>query len=69
MWEISIPFIIFGIIYMLAGLRVIKQWEKALTFTLGKYKGLRGAGLTWIMPGIQEIHRIDMRVRTLDVRP
>lgn len=69
MWEISIPFIIFGIIYILAGLRVIKQWEQALTFTLGKYKGLRGAGLTWIMLGIQELHRIDMRVRTLDVRP
>jgi regulator of protease activity HflC (stomatin/prohibitin superfamily) len=69
MWEIAIPIIIFGGIYFLSGLRVIKQWEQALIFTLGKYKGLRGAGLTWILPGIQILNRIDIRVRTLDVRP
>ena len=62
---ISIPF---GL-YLLSGFRVIPQWEVGLIFTLGKYTGSRPPGLTWILPGFQQIHRIDVRIRTMDVHP
>jgi regulator of protease activity HflC (stomatin/prohibitin superfamily) len=56
-------------IWFLSGLKVINQWEVALVFTLGKYKGLRTPGVTWILPGIQKLLRVDTRIRTMDVKP
>jgi len=60
---------LFIAIYLLRGLRVINQWEEGLIMTLGKYRGKRMPGLTWILPGIQTIIKIDTRIRTMDVKP
>jgi regulator of protease activity HflC (stomatin/prohibitin superfamily) len=36
--------------YIMVALKVAKQWEKAIVLHNGKYKGLRGPGLFWIIP-------------------
>ena len=36
--------------YILWALKVAQQWEKAVVLRLGKYQGLRGPGLFWIIP-------------------
>lgn len=54
-------------LYLLSGIRVIDQYEKAITFTLGKYTGTKEPGLRFIFPVIQRIQRVDMRVRALDI--
>ena len=51
------------LVYALAGLRQIQQWEVAMLFTFGRFKGKRGAGLYHYWPGIQRILRIDTRTR------
>lgn len=37
-------------LYILFALKVAKQWEKAVVLRLGKYQGLRGPGMFWIIP-------------------
>ena len=37
-------------IYILLALKVAQQWEKAVVLRLGKFRGLRGPGLFWIIP-------------------
>src|ERR1043166_2472779 len=45
--------------------RVAKQWERAVVLRLGKYVGLRGPGLFWIVPFVDSVTRwIDQRVIT-----
>ena len=45
--------------------RVAKQWERAVVLRLGKYVGLRGPGLFWIVPFLDSVARwIDQRVIT-----
>ena len=51
-----------GVVYFLAGLRQIDQWQAALRFTLGKLSGRVQPGLTWIAPGVQRLAKIDMRL-------
>ncbi|MBI3173482.1 MAG: slipin family protein [Chloroflexi bacterium] len=49
--------------YILFALKVASQWEKAVVLRLGKFKGLRGPGLFWIVPVIDTIPSwIDHRV-------
>lgn len=50
-------------IYILFALKVADQWEKAIVLRLGKFQGLRGPGMFWIVPIIDTIPNwIDHRV-------
>ncbi|KYF75909.1 hypothetical protein BE17_47295, partial [Sorangium cellulosum] len=53
--------------YLLSGLRQINQWEAALRFTLGKLTGRVSPGVTLFLPGIQELRRIDTRMKNRDL--
>jgi regulator of protease activity HflC (stomatin/prohibitin superfamily) len=45
--------------------KVARQWERAIVLRLGRYQGLQGPGLFWIIPGIDTISAwIDQRVIT-----
>jgi regulator of protease activity HflC (stomatin/prohibitin superfamily) len=50
-------------IYILFALKVASQWEKAVVLRLGRFKGLKGPGLFWIVPGIDIVSTwVDHRV-------
>jgi regulator of protease activity HflC (stomatin/prohibitin superfamily) len=53
--------------YLLLGLRQINQWEVALRFTLGRFGGRIGPGLTLFLPGFQQLKRIDTRTKNRDL--
>lgn len=63
--SIAVPIII--ILLLMAGLRVITQYELGVKFTLGKYVGLMQPGLRFVFPIIQKMYRIDMRTMVVDV--
>jgi regulator of protease activity HflC (stomatin/prohibitin superfamily) len=45
--------------------KVAQQWERGVVLRLGKYTGLRGPGLFWIIPGIDQVSSwIDQRIIT-----
>ncbi len=58
--------ILFGL-YLLAGIRIVYQYDRGVVFTLGKYSGTRDPGLTWVAPIFQNMHRVDMRIKTADI--
>jgi regulator of protease activity HflC (stomatin/prohibitin superfamily) len=50
----------------LTGLRVAQEYERGVIFRLGRFKGLRGPGLYWIIPlNIERAVRVDIRTRTV----
>ena len=54
-----------AVFILLTGFRVAQQYERALVFRFGRYTGLRGPGLFWIIPlGIERALKVDMRVFT-----
>ena len=56
--------VILGLILMQSP-KVAKQWERAIVLRLGKYRGLRGPGLFWIVPFLDSVTMwIDQRVIT-----
>lgn len=55
-------------IVLLSGLRTVKEYERAVTFRLGRYVGLRGPGLFWLMPlRIETMTLVDLRVVTAPI--
>lgn len=54
------------IVVLLSGLRIAQEYQRGVVFRLGRYAGLRGPGLYWIIPlGIERSVTIDIRTRTV----
>src|SRR5579864_8450033 len=49
----------------LSGLRIAREYQRAVVFRLGRYAGLRGPGLFYLIPlGIETLARVDLRIVT-----
>ena len=52
-----------------SGLKVLREYERAVVFRLGRLMGARGPGLTYVFPFIERMQRVDLRTVTMDVPP
>jgi len=61
--------IVFGIVvmFLFMGIRVLKEWERGVVLRLGRLVGVRAAGLQWIIPGIDQMTRIELREIVMDI--
>jgi len=57
------------IVFTLAvrAVRLIYQYERGVVFNLGKFQGIREPGLTFIIPFIQNLRKVDMRIKTAEI--
>jgi len=60
--------IVFVFLFLvLRAVRVITEYERGVMFTLGKFTGIRNPGLTFLIPIVQRMQRVDMRLATAEV--
>jgi regulator of protease activity HflC (stomatin/prohibitin superfamily) len=55
------------IICLFASIKILRQYERAVVFTLGKFAGVRGPGLVLLVPFIQEMVRVDLRIQVIEI--
>ena len=55
------------ILFLVSGLKVLREYERAVVFRLGRLVGARGPGVIYIIPGVEKAVRIDLRTITMDV--
>jgi regulator of protease activity HflC (stomatin/prohibitin superfamily) len=62
----AFPIVLLFLVFVaISGFRVAQQYERSLVFRFGRYRGLRGPGLFWIIPlGIERAVKVDLRVFT-----
>jgi regulator of protease activity HflC (stomatin/prohibitin superfamily) len=52
---------------LFSSIRVLKEYERGVMFTLGRFTGVKGPGLIIVIPVIQQMQKLDLRVIVLDV--
>ena len=52
---------------LISSIKILKEYERGVTFTLGRFTGVKGPGLIIVIPIVQQIVRTDLRVIVLDV--
>ena len=57
------------VILAASSIRVLREYERAVVFRLGRLLGERGPGLILLIPGVDRMVRVDLRTVTLDVPP
>ncbi|MEK7582934.1 MAG: slipin family protein [Patescibacteria group bacterium] len=63
---VLVPFVL---IFVLPGFRIIQQYQQGVVFRFGKIVGTKQPGLSWIIPYIDRLQKIDFRTFTLPIPP
>lgn len=64
------PIFLFAILLILLlfnTIKILREYERAVVFRLGRYTGQRGPGLIILIPGIEKMVRVDLRTVTMDI--
>jgi regulator of protease activity HflC (stomatin/prohibitin superfamily) len=63
-----LPLLVIAIVVALS-IRILREYERGVVFTLGRLQAVKGPGLILVVPVVQTMERVDMRTRVLDVPP
>ncbi len=62
-----IAILVIVVIFLSAAIRIMREYERGVVFTLGRFTGVKGPGLMILIPYVQQMVRVDLRVLVLDV--
>jgi regulator of protease activity HflC (stomatin/prohibitin superfamily) len=57
------------VILILISVKILREYERAVVFTLGRFTSVKGPGLVLILPFVQQIVTIDLRTVVMDIPP
>jgi len=66
-WLVYFIIAIVVIIFLSNAIKIVQEYERGTVFRLGRFVGLRGPGLVLLIPFIERMRKIDLRVITMDV--
>jgi regulator of protease activity HflC (stomatin/prohibitin superfamily) len=56
-----------ALLLLAASLRILREYERAVVFMLGRYQAVKGPGLVLLIPGIQQMVRVSLRLIVMDI--
>ncbi len=69
MWiAIAIP-VVLVLLLIMSSMKILKEYERGVIFLLGKFQQVKGPGMIIVIPVVQQITRVDLRVVVMDVPP
>lgn len=64
-----LPAIALTLVILFSAVKILREYERGVVFTLGRFTGVKGPGLILLIPFIQQMVRVDLRTRVEDVPP
>jgi regulator of protease activity HflC (stomatin/prohibitin superfamily) len=61
------PIIVLVVVLLASAIKILREYQRAVVFTLGRFTGVKGPGLILLIPFVQKMVRIDLRTLVLDV--
>ncbi len=57
------------VVFLTAAIKILREYERGIVFTLGRFTGVKGPGLIILIPFAQQMVKVDLRVIVQDVPP
>src|SRR5688572_25539399 len=64
---LTVIVVVFAVLIIAASLRILREYERGVVFQLGRFWKVKGPGLVILIPGIQQMVRVGLRVMVLDI--
>lgn len=61
------PLLFLALVLLAMSIRILREYERGVVFTLGRFTGVKGPGLILLIPLLQQMVRVDQRTQVLDV--
>jgi regulator of protease activity HflC (stomatin/prohibitin superfamily) len=65
--QILLVVVVLAVLYIFSSFKILKEYERGVAFTFGRFTGVKGPGIIMVWTFIQQIVRVDLRVIVLDV--
>jgi regulator of protease activity HflC (stomatin/prohibitin superfamily) len=65
--DIIIGLAVLLVLFLAACIRIVREYERAVKFRLGRFVGAKGPGIFFVIPGFEKFIKVDLRTITLDV--
>jgi regulator of protease activity HflC (stomatin/prohibitin superfamily) len=65
--DILIGLVVVLVVFLFACIKIVREYERAVKFRLGRFVGAKGPGIFFIIPGLENFIKVDLRTITLDV--
>lgn len=59
--------LVLAVVFIAAAIRILREYQRGVVFTLGRFTGVKGPGLVLLVPVVQQMVRVDLRVVVQDV--
>src|SRR5579883_1384559 len=69
MIPVVVVILIIALVFLYSAIRILREYERGVVFTLGRYTGTKGPGLFLLVPLAQQMVRVDLRVVVEEVPP
>ena len=56
----AVPIVILAIIILPQAIRILREYERGVVFTLGRFTGVKGPGLIILIPVVQQLVKVDL---------
>lgn len=66
MFSIPIVLVVF-LFFVMSSVKILREYERAVVFTLGRFQKVKGPGLVLLVPFVQEMVRVDLRIRVIEI--
>lgn len=67
MVEALIGILFLVLIFLASSIKVLREYERGVKFRLGRFVGVKGPGIFFVVPGLEKLAKVDLRTVTLDV--
>ncbi len=62
-----LPALVLLVIFLMSAIKILREYERGVVFTLGRFTSVKGPGLILLVPMVQQMVRMDLRTLVLDV--
>jgi regulator of protease activity HflC (stomatin/prohibitin superfamily) len=59
--------IVLAVVVLFSAVKVLREYERAVVFTLGRFQKVKGPGLVLLIPFLQQMVRVDLRIQVIEI--
>jgi regulator of protease activity HflC (stomatin/prohibitin superfamily) len=65
--QVGIFAVLAGFAFLSSAIKIMREYERGIVFRLGRYVGVKGPGIVFLIPFVDKLVKVDLRVVTLDI--
>jgi len=64
---VLVAIVVLALVLLSSTIKIVQEYERGVIFRLGRLVGARGPGLFFLIPGVERMRKVDLRIVTLGV--